>query len=90
MQKRFWEGNRDNNIRNWNNNEKTGDKQSLLQNKVFIFEVHDGMHKNMYTINYELAYTVSLEFIFTILVARYKILEEKRRAIICARQYRRW
>lgn len=45
---------------------------SLLQNKVFIFEVHDGMPKNMFTINYELAYTVSLGFIFTTLVAQYK------------------
>ena len=44
----------------------------LLQNKVFIFEVHDGMPKNMFTINYELAYTVSLGFIFTTLVAQYK------------------
>lgn len=45
---------------------------SLLQNKVFIFEVHDGMPQNMFTINYELAYTVSLGFIFTTLVAQYK------------------
>lgn len=45
---------------------------SLLQNKVFIFEVHDGMPKNMFTINYELAYTVSLGFIFTTLIAQYK------------------
>lgn len=45
---------------------------SLLQNKVFIFEVQDGMPQNMFTINYELAYTVSLRFIFTTLVAQYK------------------
>lgn len=45
---------------------------SLLQNKVFSFEVYDNMPKRMFTINYELAYTVSLGFIFTTLVAQYK------------------
>lgn len=50
---------------------------SLLQNKVFIFEVHDGMPQNMFTINYELAYTVSLGFIFTTLIAQYKNVGRK-------------
>lgn len=45
---------------------------SLLQNKVFIFEVQDGMPQKMFTINYELAYTVSLGFIFATLIAQYK------------------
>lgn len=45
---------------------------SLLQNKIFSFEVYDNMPKRMFTINYELAYTVSLGFIFTTLVAQYK------------------
>lgn len=45
---------------------------SLLQNKVFSFEVHDGMSQRMFIINYELAYTVSLRFIFTTLIAQYK------------------
>lgn len=45
---------------------------SMLQNKVFSFEVHDNMPKRMFTINYELAYTVSLGVIFTTLVAQYK------------------
>lgn len=45
---------------------------SMLQNKVFSFEVRDNMPKHMFTINYELAYTVSLGIIFTTLVAQYK------------------
>lgn len=45
---------------------------SLIQNKVFDFEVYDNMPKRMFTINYELAYTVSLGFIFTTLVSQYK------------------
>lgn len=45
---------------------------SLLQNKIFNFEVYDNMPKRMFTINYELAYTVSLGFIFITLVAQYK------------------
>lgn len=45
---------------------------SLLQNKIFSFEVYGNMPKRMFTINYELAYTVSLGFIFTTLVAQYK------------------
>ena len=45
---------------------------SLIKNKVFSFNVYDNMPERMFTINYELAYTVSLGFIFTTLVAQYK------------------
>ncbi len=45
---------------------------SLIKNKVFSFKVYDNMPERMFTINYELAYTVSLGFIFTTLVAQYK------------------
>ena len=45
---------------------------SLLRNKVFSFEVYDNMPKRMFTINYELAYTVSLGFIYATLIAQYK------------------
>lgn len=45
---------------------------SLLQNKVFGFDVQRDMPQRLFTINYELAYTVSLSFVFTTLVAQYK------------------
>ena len=45
---------------------------SLLRNKIFSFDVYENMPKRMFTINYELAYTVSLGFIFATLVAQYK------------------
>ena len=61
---------------------------SLIRNKLFSFEVRDNMPKRMFMINYELAYTVSLAFIYATLVAQYKnigrndladkLLEQKR------------
>lgn len=45
---------------------------SLIKNKIFRFDIYDNMPKRMFTVNYELAYTVSLGFIFATLVAQYK------------------
>ena len=45
---------------------------SLLQNKVYKFDVCDDMPRRMFTSNYELAYTVSLGVIFATLIAQYK------------------
>jgi hypothetical protein len=45
---------------------------SLIQNKVFDFIVDKDMPKRMFSINYELAYTVSLGFIYATLIAQYK------------------
>lgn len=45
---------------------------SFVKNKVFSFDVVDGMSQRMFTINYELAYTVSLGFLYTTLLAQYR------------------
>lgn len=45
---------------------------SLIINKIFKFNIYEDMPTKMYTINYELSYTVSLGFIFAMLVAQYK------------------
>lgn len=47
---------------------------SLIQNKVFSFDVMDGMPESMFVANYEVAYTVSLGFIYTTLLAQYRRL----------------
>lgn len=47
---------------------------SVMQNRVFTFEVSDNMPERMFTINYELAYTVSLRFLFYTLISRYNML----------------
>lgn len=45
---------------------------SFIQNKVFSFNVEDDMPKRMFTINYEVAYSVSLGFLYTTLLAQYR------------------
>lgn len=45
---------------------------SLLHNKVFSFNVDRDMPKHLFTINYEVAYSVSLSFIYAMLIVQYK------------------
>ena len=44
---------------------------SLIQNKMFHFKIMDGMPKKLFTLNYELAYRTSLNFIFLGLISEY-------------------
>lgn len=45
---------------------------SLIQNKVFSFDVLNDMPQKIFVSNYEVAYTVSLGFVYTTLLAQYR------------------
>ena len=45
---------------------------SFIRNKVFEFDVVDGMPEEMFVSNYEVAYTVCLGFLYATLIAQYK------------------
>lgn len=49
---------------------------SLIQNKVFAFDVKNGMSKEMFLSNYKVAYYVGLQEIYVMLLAQYKKMGE--------------
>lgn len=50
---------------------------SLIKNKVFSFEVYDNMPEDMYLINYNVAYTSSLNFMYYSLISQYILKGQK-------------
>lgn len=46
---------------------------SLIRNKAFRFDVRSEMPKELFVINYQLAYAVSLGVVYTLLLAQYKL-----------------
>ena len=47
--------------------------KSLIENKVFCFDIKEKMPVKIYVSNYELAYMVSLAFVYTTLISKYLI-----------------